>query len=211
MESGSTSSNPYLLSKANAERSLNYRNTSHSLAPAAVDVAVKNSAAALPRDKHGLPTYTSESQRHRVVRTTAYSCQENEPGAYGNLNAMGTTLKYGQVRSAAADWSRYPVGTVFKIKGLPYTYVIDDYGSSLVGTNTIDIYHPNLYTMKQWATREVEISIVKWGSWERTANLLRNRTKYSHCAQMYYATLRKLRSSQYARSSESAHQHRGTL
>jgi hypothetical protein len=87
------------------------------------------------------------------------------------------------------------VGTTFKIKGMPFTYVIDDYGSSLVGTNTIDIYHPTIDSMRRWATRDVEISIIRWGSWERTANLLRNRTKYSHCAQMYYATLRKLESS----------------
>jgi 3D (Asp-Asp-Asp) domain-containing protein len=138
-----------------------------------------------------------------LVRTTAYSHQENEVGAPGRLNAVGTTLKYGQVRSAAADWSRYPVGTTFKIKGLPYTYVIDDYGSGLVGTNTIDIYHPTLSSMHYWATREVEINIIHWGSLERTANLLRNRTKYSHCAQMYYATLRKLNSGQVARSSSS--------
>lgn len=160
--------------------------------PANVDVGVKSSSSALPKDKHGRPTYTSQSARHRFVRTTAYSCKENEVGAYGNLNAIGTPLKYGQVRSAAADWSRYPVGTTFKIKGLPYTYVIDDYGSALVGTNTIDIYHPNLSSMNAWATRDVEIHIVKWGSWERTASLLKRRTKYSHCAKMYYAAMRKL-------------------
>lgn len=189
------------MSKARAERlasSSSFQLSSSGadgFGPAPVSVAVVNSASSLPKDKHGRPTYTSESSRHRVVRTTAFSCQENEPGAYGRLNAMGTTLKYGQVRSAAADWSRYPAGTVFKIKGLPWTYVVDDYGSSLVGTNTIDIYHPTLASMRRWATRDVEINIVKWGSWERTANLLRRRTKYPHCAQMYYASLRKLEAS----------------
>ncbi len=138
-----------------------------------------------------MPTYP-DSVRHRYVRTTAYSCKENEPGAYGNLNASGTVLKYGRVRSAAADWSRYPVGTTFKIKGLPYTYVVDDYGSSLVGTNTIDIYHPSLSGMRRWGTRPAEIHVIHWGSLDRTANLLRKRTKYDHCARMYYATVRKL-------------------
>ena len=115
-------------------------------------------------------------------------------GAPGRLNAMGTVLKYGHVRSAAADWSRYPVGTTFKIKGLPHLYVVDDYGSALVGTNTIDIYHPTLSLMREWGSRDVEINVVRWGSWERGANLLRGRTKYPHCARMYYATMRKLNS-----------------
>ena len=162
--------------------------------PAEVDLAVKAAAATLPLDKHGRPTYPSESVRHRFVRTTSYSHQENEAGgAYGRLNAMGTVLKYGRVRSAAADWSRYPVGTVFRIKGLPHVYVVDDYGSSLAGTNTIDIYHPNLRLMRKWATRDAEIHVIRWGSWEQAANLLRGRTQHQHCALMYYATLAKIR------------------
>ncbi len=184
--------NPSVLSKNDARSivSSSYRATG---LPPTADISLKSAAASLPKDKHGRPTYTSERIRHRYVRTTAYSCAENEPGAWGSLNAAGTMLKYGKVRSAAADWSRYPVGTTFKIKGLPYTYVVDDYGSALVGTNTIDIYHPTLGQMRQWGTRDVEINIIHWGSWERTANLLRKRTKYDHCARMYYATIAKLR------------------
>ncbi len=162
--------------------------------PGEVDLAVKAAAATLPVDKHGRPTYFSESIRHRYVRTTSYSHQENEVGAVGRLSAMGTTLKYGRVRSAAADWSRYPVGTIFRIKGLPHVYVVDDYGSGLVGTNTIDIYHPTLRLMRKWATRDTEIHVVRWGSWERTANLLRGRTRHEHCARMYYATMAKINS-----------------
>ena len=56
---------------------------------------------------------------------------------------MGKPLRFGMVRSAAADWSRYPVGTRFRIVGKPYEYVIDDYGSALVGTDTIDLYKPS--------------------------------------------------------------------
>ena len=42
--------------------------------------------------------------------------------------------------SAAADWSRFPLGTRFQIVGTQDRYVIDDYGGALVGTNTIDLY-----------------------------------------------------------------------
>ena len=94
--------------------------------PAQPNVALKHSSGVVGKDKHGYPTY-DEARRHRYVRTTAYSHMENEPGAPSNFNAAGTRLKYtSSVRSAAADWSVYPVGTKFRVKGLPYTYVVDD-------------------------------------------------------------------------------------
>jgi 3D (Asp-Asp-Asp) domain-containing protein len=160
--------------------------------PAPVSRVKDDRVASLPRDKHGMPTYLRDSSRHRVVRTTAYSHMEMEPGAPWKKSAFGTYLKYGQVRSAAADWSRYPVGTKFKIKGLPYTYVVDDYGSALVGTNTVDIYHPTLRSMKRWGTRYAEITVIQWGSLERTVEILRGRRHYDHTRRMYYAAKARL-------------------
>ncbi|MDE0826360.1 MAG: 3D domain-containing protein [Akkermansiaceae bacterium] len=154
----------------------------------------------MPRDKHGMPTYELK-HRNRVVRTTAYSHMEGEVGAPGRLNAAGTILKYGTVRSAAADWSMYPIGTTFKIKGLPHTYVVDDYGSALVGTNTIDIFHPTMSGMRRWGTRSAEIAVVHWGSWERTANLLKGRCKHNHCARMYAGVQRRFRNGEVASTS----------
>jgi 3D (Asp-Asp-Asp) domain-containing protein len=142
------------------------------------------SASSKPKDKHSMPVY-SYSERHRVVRTTAYTCSEADHIQYGSKNAAGTYLRYSdKVRSAAADWSFYPVGTVFRIKGLPQLYVIDDYGSALTGTGTIDMYHPTRAMMNQWGRRNVEISIVQWGSFERSAEILKDRVKYPHCSQM---------------------------
>lgn len=117
----------------------------------------------LGRDKHKMPFY-HPAQRTRVVRTTAYTHSERDHLAYGPRNAVGTALKYtSSVRSAAADWSVYPLGTTFRIKGQPYLYVVDDYGSALVGTGTIDIYQPNKKLMKEWGRRYVELTIVRWG------------------------------------------------
>lgn len=155
--------------------------------PQSASQATISKAASLPKDKHGMPTYTKPSARTRYVRTTAYSHMENEPGAPGRLTASGNILKYGSVRSAAADWSVYPLGTLFRIKGLPHTYVVDDYGSALVGTNTIDIFKPSLRLMNRWGTRKTEITVVKWGSYERSLYLLKGRRGYSHCRRMYYA------------------------
>jgi len=165
--------------------------------PAPYSQSALAKASGLKKDKHGMPTY-SVKQRHRVVRTTAYSHQENEKGAPWRKNAVGTYLKYGQVRSAAVDWSVMPVGTKFKIKGLPYTYIVDDYGSALVGTNTVDIYHPTLRSMNRWGTRKAEITITQWGSWKRTLNILKGRLKYKHTRKMYYAAKQKVDSGKVA-------------
>lgn len=148
-------------------------------------------ASSKPRDKHSMPVYTF-SERSRIVRTTAYTSTESDHLIYGNQNATGTVLRYNnRVRSAAADWSFYPVGTTFRIKGLPYLYVVDDYGSALTGTGTIDIYKPNKDVMKLWGSRNVELTIVQWGSFTRSAELLKKRTSYDHCRQMLSNIIRQ--------------------
>lgn len=153
--------------------------------------AVVAAGANKPKDKHGMPFYTSERLRH--VRTTAYTCSECDHLQYGSMNAAGTPLRYtSQVRSAAADWSVYPVGTTFRIKGLPYLYVVDDYGSALTGTGTVDIYKPTKDHMNAWGRRNVEIAIVRWGSYARSAEILAKRTGYAHCRQMYVAIQRRM-------------------
>lgn len=139
----------------------------------------------LGRDKHGLPFYHPK-QTNRVVRTTAYTHTEGDHLAYGPKNAIGTSLMYTDtVRSAAADWSVYPLGTKFKIKGEPYTYVVDDYGSALVGTATIDIYQPTKALMNQWARRIVEIEVIEWGSSARSMEVLAARRRAGHCGRMF--------------------------
>lgn len=151
--------------------------------PAASSTAVA-AAAGKPRDKHSMPVYAF-SDRNRIVRTTAYTCSEDDHLIYGNKNATGTPLRYtNRVRSAAADWSFYPVGTTFRIKGLPYLYVVDDYGSALLGTGTVDIYKPSKDIMNAWGRRTVELTVVQWGSFTRSAELLSQRTNYSHCRKM---------------------------
>jgi hypothetical protein len=67
---------------------------------------------------------------------------------------------------------------------MPQLYVVDDYGSALTGTGTIDMYQPSKDLMGQWGRRNVEISVVQWGSFKRSAEILSQRTSYSHCRQM---------------------------
>jgi 3D (Asp-Asp-Asp) domain-containing protein len=149
-------------------------------------------AAVRPKDRHHMPVYAF-SDRTRIVRTTAYTCSESDHLVYGNSNATGTPLRYtNRVRSAAADWSFYPVGTVFRISGLPYLYVVDDYGSALAGNATVDIYEPTKDLMNVWGSRKVEMTVVQWGSFNRSAEILGKRTSYSHCRQMLANIVRQM-------------------
>lgn len=128
---------------------------------------------------------TPRSPEKREIRTTAYTHSEIDHAKYGRKTASGTTLQYGSTRSAAADWSIYPVGTQFRIGDEPYIYEIDDFGSALVGTETVDLYKPSKSAMRQWGVRRVQVTIIKWGCAERSINILRGRQKYRHCREMY--------------------------
>jgi 3D (Asp-Asp-Asp) domain-containing protein len=153
---------------------------------------VSPSPSARPRiDRHGMTIHPFHV-RVRTVRTTAYSCAESDHLAFGARNALGTPLLSGTLlRSAAADWSIYPVGTQFRIEGLPCLFVIDDYGSALVGTGTIDLYHPDIQSMKLWGRRNVEIHIVNWGSLRQSAKILSSRKHHDHCRAMWEAITRR--------------------
>ena len=158
-----------------------------------------NKLPKLGRDKHNMPFYHHE-QRQRVVRTTAYTHTESDHRAYGAKNAIGTTLKYtSAVRSAAADWSVYPLGTTFRIKGQPYLYVVDDYGSALVGTGTIDIYQPSKNLMRSWGRRYVEITIVRWGDPQASMDVLAQRRGYRHCSKMFTLLRHRVEKGYYAK------------
>ena len=132
-----------------------------------------------PLDKHGMPTAIPKSGRMRV-RTTAYTHTEADSLKYGKKTACGTILKYSNVKSAAADWSRFPYGTIFKIEGDNSVYQIDDYGSALVGTSTIDLYKPSKGSMNHWGVRKVDIRILRWGSYEKSLDIMEERTRASH-------------------------------
>jgi 3D (Asp-Asp-Asp) domain-containing protein len=165
---------------------------------APVSKSVFMAGAAKPKDKHGMPLYARQD-RVRFVRTTAYTSTESDHLQYGALNATGTPLRFtNRVRSAAADWSVYPVGTVFRIKGMSQLFVVDDYGSALTGTGTIDIYTPTKPMMGDWGRRNVEISVLQWGSPERSMELLSKRLRFSHCSQMYASIQKQMRYSRTA-------------
>jgi 3D (Asp-Asp-Asp) domain-containing protein len=127
------------------------------------------------------------------VRTTAYCVHER--GGGGRHNAVGRSLSSCDVRSAASDWSRFPLGTRFKIVDTAEEYVIDDYGTALVGTNTIDLYKPTRLEMKRWGVRQVNIDILEWGSDEQSIKVLTPRAKHKTPRRMLLALVNKKRPS----------------
>ena len=140
-----------------------------------------------------LAVVRSSDHDRATVRTTAYSHLEDGHRGFGRKSAIGSNLKYGEVCSAAADWSRYPVGTKFRITSQPgVTYVVDDYGSAVVGSGTIDLYRPTISSMNDWGTRRVNIEVIEWGSYKDSLRLIEGRTKWDHVSRMYANIKRRL-------------------
>src|SRR6195256_3432860 len=127
------------------------------------------------------------AHRMQKVRTTAYT--HTEKG--GRRNAIGTYLSGRHVLSAASDWSRFPLGTRFRIVDTKEEYVIDDYGTALVGTNTIDLYKTSRLEMKRWGVRTVDIDVLQWGSDAQSLKVLTPRAKHRQVQQMIVALHKK--------------------
>lgn len=133
-----------------------------------------------------LPKYEKPLARTRVqnVRTTAYTHTESDHLAYGNKSALGTSLRTGAINSAAADWARWPAGTLFRICSTGELYQVDDYGWALTGRNTIDLYKPSRASMNAWGLRQERIEILRWGDPWYSYKRLKPVAKYAHAAQM---------------------------
>jgi 3D (Asp-Asp-Asp) domain-containing protein len=121
------------------------------------------------------------------VRTTAYTRKEKG----GVRNALGKYLSGHHVMSAAADWSVFPLGTRFRICSTREEFIIDDYGTALVGTSTIDLYKPTKLEMKRWGARNVDIDILQWGSEEESLKILGPRAKHPTPSKMITALQKK--------------------
>jgi len=136
------------------------------------------------------------------VRTTAYTRIEKG----GRRNALGKYLSGRHVISAASDWSRFPLGTRFRIVDTKEEFIIDDYGTALIGTSTIDLYKPTKLEMKRWGVRNVDIDILQWGSEEQSLKVLGPRAKHQTPRRMIAALQKKnvVRASKVASASKQA-------
>ena len=135
--------------------------------PGAIPVAVV--AADLRRDEAGEGGFQAPGQLRPVSMVV-------EPPA--------STVPTVGVGSAAADWSRWPAGTVFRLASTGQVYEVDDYGWALAGRNTIDLYQPTRGAMNAWGVRREEIEILRWGDPEESLRRLRRHQEYRHIHRM---------------------------
>ena len=89
-----------------------------------------------------------------------------------------------KIGSAAADWSRWPMGTTFRLLSTGQIYRVDDYGWALAGRNTIDLYMATQTEMNAWGARQEPIQILKWGDTEESLRFLRRHQDYKHIRRM---------------------------
>jgi 3D (Asp-Asp-Asp) domain-containing protein len=89
-----------------------------------------------------------------------------------------------RIGSAAADWSRWPVGTTFRLLSTSQIYRIEDYGWALAGRNTIDLYMPNQREMNSWGARQEAIQILQWRDSQESLQFLRRHQDYRHIKRM---------------------------
>jgi 3D (Asp-Asp-Asp) domain-containing protein len=122
-----------------------------------------------------------------------FSMEERQPVTPGPKRAPRTTRavkravvvsRPPQIGSAAADWSRWPAGTVFRLLSTGQNYRVEDYGWALSGRNTIDLYMANQREMNNWGAREETIEIVKWGDPQESLHFLRRHQDYRHIKRM---------------------------
>jgi len=91
-----------------------------------------------------------------------------------------------QIGSAAADWSRWPAGTVFRLLSTGQVYRVEDYGWALAGRNTIDLYMPTRRAMNNWGAREEGIQILQWGDPNESLRRLQAHQGYRHIRRMVF-------------------------
>jgi 3D (Asp-Asp-Asp) domain-containing protein len=102
----------------------------------------------------------------------------------GGKTKRVTVTRKPQIGSAAADWSRWPVGTVFRLISTGQVYRVEDYGWALAGRNTIDLYMPSRSAMNSWGAREENIQILQWGDPNQSLRLLQAHQGYRHIRRM---------------------------
>jgi 3D (Asp-Asp-Asp) domain-containing protein len=114
----------------------------------------------------------------RVTRTTATTTPR------GAKRAVAVSKVPPRIGSAAADWSRWPMGTTFRLLSTGQMYRVEDYGWALSGRNTIDLYMANQRDMNDWGARQEPIQVLHWGDPRESLQLLQSHQGYKHIKRM---------------------------
>jgi 3D (Asp-Asp-Asp) domain-containing protein len=120
----------------------------------------------------------------KVVRSRSGSAVRTRTTKTRGAKHVVAVAKRQRIGSAAADWSRWPMGTTFRLLSTGQMYRVEDYGWALAGRNTIDLYMPNERAMNSWGEREEPIQILHWGNPDDSLKLLLPRMQYKHVRRM---------------------------
>jgi 3D (Asp-Asp-Asp) domain-containing protein len=138
---------------------------------------------AIPVDENG--SYSPPLQRFSMEeRRTVTRASKRPAKPTRNAKRAVAVSKPPQIGSAAADWSRWPAGTVFRLLSTGQNYRVEDYGWALSGRNTIDLYMANQREMNTWGARQETIEILKWGDPHESLQFLRRHQDYRHIKRM---------------------------
>jgi 3D (Asp-Asp-Asp) domain-containing protein len=138
---------------------------------------------AIPVDENG--SYSPPLQRFSMEERRTVTRMAKRPAKpTRNVKRAVAVSKPPQIGSAAADWSRWPAGTVFRLLSTGQNYRVEDYGWALSGRNTIDLYMANQREMNTWGARPETIEILKWGDPQESLQFLRRHQDYRHIKRM---------------------------
>ena len=147
---------------------------------------VEYTARALPVNSAASP----EIERGASINTSLYLAPQKRKVTKwvktkrGRKKVVVTEYVRPKIGSAAADWSRWPAGTTFRLLSTGQIYKVDDYGWALAGRNTIDLYQANRSAMNEWGVRREPIQILRWGDPQQSLQVLQNRQGYKHIRRM---------------------------
>ncbi len=146
------------------------------LSPRAIPVAMTEQSD-YQQISYSAPRLESFALQTRTVTRTSKTTSRGK-------KAVAVKSKAPKIGSAAADWSRWPAGTTFRLVSTGQMYRIDDYGWALSGRNTIDLYMATPHEMNTWGARQEPIQVLHWGDRQESLRLLQPHQSSRHIQRM---------------------------
>ena len=145
-------------------------------------INISSSDAKLEKFSMDKPKKTTRATT--TVTTTTRVTKTTPAVTRGGKRAVAVNKAPQRIGSAAADWSRWPMGTTFRLLSTGQMYRVEDYGWALSGRNTIDLYMANQRDMNAWGARQEPIQILHWGDPHQSLQILQSHAEHKHIKRM---------------------------